>query len=454
MNEPLGIEAKRFEGNPILSLEIIGDEAFDIHRETNSDPYASIAGPSLIRVPEWVAKPLGKYYLYFSHHKGEHIRMAYANNLEGPWNVYNPGKGVFHLNQTTGFALDHVASPDVHVDHRNEQIVMYYHSPYVDESLGQKTFAAISDDGLAFEANSPEVLGKMYMRVFRYRGYFYGVPRRGPMVRSLDGLTNFESGPDLFHYEDRHFALKLHNNRLFVFYSHELDKPETIKVVEMDVSDPNWMNWSLMKNPLEVLSPEKSYETNPVSILLDPYVYHEDGDHYLFYSVAKEQGIALAYLDVPLWSSLNITEVFAKSFRPYVVSEESLSIGDKSYLNSGYRMSNIPSSLRDVSWIQTDLADQRSSGSAQGFLSFSVDRDVIAFVAHDDRFERRPAWLMDWNDTDESIKVSGPGGKQSLSVFAKSFDSGHVALGGNVAIDEASPPDQRLMYLVAIKERK
>ena len=30
----------------------------------------NIQGPSLIRVPEWVESPLGRYYLYFADHKG------------------------------------------------------------------------------------------------------------------------------------------------------------------------------------------------------------------------------------------------------------------------------------------------------------------------------------------------------------------------------------------------
>lgn len=299
--EGLEIRAERFEGNPILSLDVIGDEAYEASRETDSGPYLSIAGPSLIRVPDWIENPLGKYYLYFSHHKGGHIRMAYAEELEGPWKVFNPGKGVFGLDAVRGFAFDHVASPDVHVDHRNRRFVMYYHAPALEVSLGQKTYVAVSADGLDFQPYSAEILGHMYMRVFRYRGYYYGVPRRGPMVRSRDGLTNFEPGPDLFHYEDRHFALKLHDNRLFVFYSHELDRPEHIKVVEMEIGDPDWMNWRLKPNPAPVIKPERDYETNPQPVLLDPFVYEEDGRYYLFYSVAKEQGIALAYLDVPEW---------------------------------------------------------------------------------------------------------------------------------------------------------
>ena len=45
----------------------------------------NIQGPSLIRVPDWVENPLGRYYLYFADHKGAYIRLAYADDLRGPW---------------------------------------------------------------------------------------------------------------------------------------------------------------------------------------------------------------------------------------------------------------------------------------------------------------------------------------------------------------------------------
>jgi len=51
----------------------------------------NIGTPSLIRVPDWVPNPLGRYYLYFSHHIGRYIRMAYADDLLGPWTMYRPG---------------------------------------------------------------------------------------------------------------------------------------------------------------------------------------------------------------------------------------------------------------------------------------------------------------------------------------------------------------------------
>ena len=34
----------------------------------------NINGPSLIRVPDWVDHPLGRYYLYFAHHGGKFRR--------------------------------------------------------------------------------------------------------------------------------------------------------------------------------------------------------------------------------------------------------------------------------------------------------------------------------------------------------------------------------------------
>ena len=51
----------------------------------------NINGPSLIRVPDWVPNPLGRYYLYFAHHKGRSIRLAYADQVTGPWTIWEAG---------------------------------------------------------------------------------------------------------------------------------------------------------------------------------------------------------------------------------------------------------------------------------------------------------------------------------------------------------------------------
>src|SRR5438067_6281806 len=96
-----GIHPVRLPNNPIITPELsrsIGD---------------NINGPSLIRVPDWVASPLGRYYLYFAHHQGKFIRLAYANALAGPWKIYEPG--TLRLDEVST-CHNHIASPDVHVD--------------------------------------------------------------------------------------------------------------------------------------------------------------------------------------------------------------------------------------------------------------------------------------------------------------------------------------------------
>ncbi|MBI2946207.1 MAG: hypothetical protein HYY23_01070, partial [Verrucomicrobia bacterium] len=62
-----GSRIERLQGNPIIRPEMLpGKDGNNIN------------GPSLIRVPGWVKSPLGRYYLYFAHHSGQYIRLAYA----------------------------------------------------------------------------------------------------------------------------------------------------------------------------------------------------------------------------------------------------------------------------------------------------------------------------------------------------------------------------------------
>src|SRR3954449_2577217 len=51
----------------------------------------NVNGPSIVRVPSWIPHPLGRYYAYFGHHKGQYIRLAYADAIGGPWKIYEPG---------------------------------------------------------------------------------------------------------------------------------------------------------------------------------------------------------------------------------------------------------------------------------------------------------------------------------------------------------------------------
>lgn len=297
----------RLPNNPIITPEMDPD----IGRNIN--------GPSLIRAPEWLPNRLGKYYLYFAHHQGQYIRLAYADALEGPWTVYGPG--TLRLEQTPCY--HHIASPDVHVDEANRRILMYYHGPTIPREQaaedpltrrfpflgGQRTLLAASTDGIHFTSGD-EILGPSYFRVFRYGGWVYALGMPGLIFRSRDGLTGFELGPVLFGRDQRHTALLLLDDILYVFYSVAGSCPEHIVCSTVDLR-LDWLSWKASR-PFSILQPETVYEGadlplepsrrgaihEPARQLRDPAIFQEDGRVYLLYSVAGEQGIAIAELEL------------------------------------------------------------------------------------------------------------------------------------------------------------
>jgi hypothetical protein len=272
----------------------------------------SVNGPSLVRVPDWIEHPLGRYYLYFAHHRGSYIRLAYADQLRGPWHVHDPG--TLRLEQAAR-CYDHIASPDVHVDAAHHEILMYFHCPAgaagsVD--IGeQKTFIATSKDGVKFAANS-QALGPAYFRVFQYGQYFYAIVRGGKILRSRNPRAVFEEGATLVKVDAgrilRHAAVDVSGNVLRIYYSRIGDRPERILVTEVRLT-PEWSEWSA-SDPTTILEPERDYEggTLPLEVsepddapgrvrqLRDPAVYRERSRTYLVYSIGGESGLAMAEL--------------------------------------------------------------------------------------------------------------------------------------------------------------
>jgi len=297
----------------------------------------NIQGPSLIRVPDWVENPLGRYYLYFADHKGSYIRLAYADALRGPWRIHPAGslqiadshfpskpppipEGALEEAQARRaregrswtklphsiakeLTAPHIASPDVHVDQKNRRIIMYFHG--LDGFAAQLTRVALSKDGIHFQAR-PEKLGRSYLRTFEHAGMTYGIAMPGQVYRSPDGLGGFEEGPLLFNPEMRHCALLKRGDLLYVFWTQVGHAPERILLSTIDLSKP-WMDWKETE-PAEVLRPERDWEgadtpVEPsirsvayerVNQLRDPAIFEEDGRVFLLYAVAGEAGIAIA----------------------------------------------------------------------------------------------------------------------------------------------------------------
>jgi hypothetical protein len=318
---------RRVEQNPIIMPEMLAGE-----------DGANICGPSLIRAPAWLLKPLGKYYLYFADHKGSYIRLAYANRLQGPWTIYEPG--TLQLKQVVDAIDDprgkggHVGSPDVHVDDNLREIRMYFHAKISPpDKWGHKSGIALSQDGIHFDVLTPRPIGEPYFRVFQWDGSYFAVTRSGSLLRSANGLNNFEpvnsrfaeavgskataenarDSEDLASGAIRHTALKLDGNVLSVFFSRSGDRPESILMAQAKLVGP-CTNWKLSKAVL-VLKPERDYE-GAQSILMDssnadrrklprplfhevrdPCIFRDGGLTWLLYSVGGERGIAIAELD-------------------------------------------------------------------------------------------------------------------------------------------------------------
>jgi hypothetical protein len=292
----LTVQARRFTENPIITPDM------DASIGTN------INGPSLIRVPNWVKDPLGKYYLYFAHHEGKYIRLAYAGDLRGPWKIHP--EGALKLQDTV--CGDHIASPDVHVDDERRRIDMYFHGK---TRLGQMSFFATSEDGLSFKA-SPEVLGPSYFRVFRHDGRHYALARApgkadgALLLRSKDGASAFEEGPGLLP-RCRHAAVLKRGNKLLVFFSRGYDTPERILLSTIAL-EGDWRQWKATE-PVTILEPKEDYEGGNLPLqksdfgkvyrrvreLRDPAIFEEDGRVYLLYSISGESGIAIAELTLP-----------------------------------------------------------------------------------------------------------------------------------------------------------
>lgn len=321
------VTAKRLLDRPIITPELHASLGLNIQ------------GPSLIRVPEWVENRLGQYYLYFADHKGRYIRLAYADDLTGPWKVH--ASGSLQLQQSyfltepppvteaqvtllrsayekAGARISHdfvkeitsphIASPDVHVDQEHQRIVMYFHG--LEGPAHQVSRVALSDDGIHFQAR-PEILGKTYLRAFPWQGQTYALAMPGQFYRSEDGLSTFEKGPTLFNRDMRHCAVLVRGNKLWVFWTQVGDVPERIQLSTIDLS-VDWMQWHASE-PVEILRPEREWEgalapLEPsvrstayglVNQLRDPAIYVEGEALYLLYAVGGESGIAIAELLFP-----------------------------------------------------------------------------------------------------------------------------------------------------------
>jgi hypothetical protein len=315
--------AIRFAENPLITLSTsatIGDNA---------------NGPTVIRVPRWVQRPLGRYYMYFAHHSGQFIRLAYADSVRGPWKIYEPG--VLHVKDTAFFrpqpdpadsplgVYTHIASPEVYIDEARQRLILWTHGMWTEgqrwperrqdaaawvkqRGYAQFTQAAESSDGLTFQVK-PAITRQTYLRVIPFDGRFYGMARLGQLLRAANPLEVFELGGSPFRESPyagrvRHVSLLQQRGVLHIVFSAIGDAPESILYTTMAMKG-DWDTWRI--GPVsKVLVPETKYECpdlpleksevgeidRPARQLRDPVLFSDQGKLYLFYTFCGEQGIA------------------------------------------------------------------------------------------------------------------------------------------------------------------
>ena len=310
----------------------------------------NVNGPSLIRIPDWIspenrANRSAVYYLYFGHHTGDYIRMAWAENITGPWHLYQVGSNVTRGNRGVldngGRDIDvgnnivieenHLASPDVHVDDENQRIILYFHSGSSsffngNEMNGQYTWVATSPYGLDFNNRiEPVRLSTSYVRVFEHGNELYAFDNSSSPKRALDAdnpwepPSNYYSGATLSNLWDvrsgnftqepieqnlglsraelrvRHTAVRVVGDELQVFYTRRGDSPERVMMSTVDLNVGDWENWEFSYPPAQLLTATSGWEggqfepepseaaTAPedVNQLRDPFVF-EDRDGSLY----------------------------------------------------------------------------------------------------------------------------------------------------------------------------
>ena len=312
-------------------------------------------GPSVIRIPKWIpsdkrADRTAEYYMYFAHHGGDYIRMAWAAKVEGPWHLYRVGedvevgtRGVLDLGPTDAprisedFQLrSHVSSPNIHIDEENRRIAMYFHagSYYKGERLPQYTFLAHSDTGLDFNSGIiPARLGGGYPRVFEHNGNLYAFGFGGQLYQAPSASNPVLLPPNQSPeqprwpsvsspFDDafaaarvktkvRHVGVFQRGDTLEVFFTAINQTPERIQLVKIGPGVSDVAQWTPSLPAEEILRAERDWEGADLPVttseggpapenlnqIRDPHVFeNSNGSLYLFYVGRGEDALGLARL--------------------------------------------------------------------------------------------------------------------------------------------------------------
>jgi len=138
--------------------------------------------------------------------------------------------------------------------------------------------------------------------------------------------------------------------------------------------------------------------------------------------------------------TVNVTINFVSTGQTYTLA--TAQVGANLYTDRDYTITSIPSSLVGDVMIQT--ANDDKAVTANPYLKFTIDRSATVYVVYSSSASQLPAWLNDgsWTAMAGTFDTTDPGGGGSASprtVYKKSFGSGQISLGGNLASPAGGP---------------
>jgi len=104
-----------------------------------------------------------------------------------------------------------------------------------------------------------------------------------------------------------------------------------------------------------------------------------------------------------------------------------------SYIDRGsYTFTDIPPALQGQTYVITANDDKCAEGRSGFSLRFDVNQPATVFIAHDDRYKTKPAWMSGFEKLTAGMNLAVPGGKYRYNLYRKEFPQGTITLGENI----------------------
>jgi len=129
---------------------------------------------------------------------------------------------------------------------------------------------------------------------------------------------------------------------------------------------------------------------------------------------------------------IEITSLSVTSKKPYI--HATLDERSAAYIDRSYSYTKIPSFLRQQDYVVTANDDKCPNDPAAFSLRLEVSEPTTVYIAHDDRYKRKPAWMKDFENANAAITLTLPGTNDEypFTLYRKNVSPGTVVLGSNI----------------------